>query len=565
MKKVKLALLGGLGGLWFFLSAHAAELPEVAQASQPVSDMFSLRGYLREYLSFNLEDNIVGLTGDKIGKGKLSMARTVLRLDGTAKVSDDLMFVGVVRSVAEMQTGYMKDLAKAAAQSSFLTSYNRERYNETELREGYAVWRPVDNLKLTLGRQQVAWGETDFLRGTDIIHGFDYRWRSLLESDNEELRTPLVMANAEIYVPSVDGTLQLLYRPGWDLGKDVVNKRDLFGGRWAGQPNKGINSVDAAPYNYHHSTGDTSDANYGFRWSSKFKETSYALMYYRGLNLDPIVNSTLQSAPHPVSALGSPLTPVPFPSLGGIIQAQSYGTAPANGLAEIIYPRVATLGATMNTYWENADAVIRGELAYVPNQPFNFGSQFNAIVGAPAFDAASPGCTASPFCLTFPTSVLPGAGGIIKKRVLNTMVGFDKNLALQDVFGTSRPSLFSVQLFDNWITNFDKQDDIVEVFGYGAQRKRHSTIVSAVLINNYHYDTINVGLAGIYDVFWGDTILIPSIEFAPGSTWRFRIEGDFTIPQHGAKSRVGQVENSTHPLGFSDNNDQLYFRLTYQF
>ncbi len=86
-----------------------------------------------------------------------------------------------------------------------------------------------------------------------------------------------------------------------------------------------------------------------------------------------------------------------------------------------------------------------------------------------------------------------------------------------------------------------------------------------MLINNYRYDTINVGLAAIYDVTWGDTILIPSIEFAPGNAWRFRVEGDFFIPNHNAKSRAGEVENRTHPLGFSDNNDQLYFRATYQF
>lgn len=563
MKIKKLILLAGLSGLSFFASAQ--EVPMAGEISSSSSDVFSFRGYLREYLSVNLDDNIVGLAGDKTGKGELSMARTVLRLDGTAKISENLTFVGVARVVREARTGYMKDLDNAAAQSSFFTSYNREKYNETELREGYAVWKPIDNLKLTLGRQQVVWGETDFLRGTDIIHGFDYRWRSLLENDNEELRTPLVMANAEIYVPSVDGTLQLLYRPGWDRGVDVVNKRDLFGGRWAGQPNKGINLLDTAPYNYHHSEGDTKDANWGFRWSSKFRDISYSFMYYRGLSLDPVVNSVLQGAPSTVSALGSPLTPVPFPLLGTIVQAQSYGTTPANGLSETIFPRIETLGATFNTYFEGVDGVVRGELAYVPSQPFNFGSQFNAIVGAPAFDAVSPGCNAPPFCLAFPTSVVPGAGGIIKKHVLNTMVGFDKNLALQDIFGTSRPSTFSVQLFDSWITNFNSQDDIVEVFGYGAQRKRHSTTVSAVLINNYRYDTINVGLAAIYDVSWGDTTLIPSIEFAPGNSWRFRIEGDFFIPNHNAKSRAGEVENRTHPLSLSDNNDQLYFRATYQF
>lgn len=571
VKIKKLALLVGLGSFAFHVLAE--ELPLGDVSTNPVSNMFSYRGYLREYLSVNLDDNIVGPSGQMTGKGELSMARTVLRLDGAAKLNEKLSFVGTVRVVREVRTDYMKDLDNAAAQSSVFSGfYNKEKYNENELREGYFVLKPTQNISLKLGRQQVAWGETDFLRGTDIVHGFDYRWRSLLESENEELRTPLVMANAEIYFPKVDGTLQLLYRPGWDKGADVVNKRDLFGGRWAGQPNKGINNLDAAPYNYHHSEGDTKDANWGFRWSSKFSDTSYSLMYYKGLSLDPVVNSIAMSAP---GSPGSPLTSVPVYMAGSIVNSQSYGSAPANGFLESIFPRIETIGATLNTYFEKVDGVVRGELAYVPNQPFNVGSRFNAIVGAPitigaipGLDTLSPGCAPPPGapCLTFPTVVLPGAGGIIKKHVMNTMVGFDKTLPLQNIFGTSRPSTFSVQLFDTWITNFDEKDDIVDLFSYGAKKKRHSTTLSSALINNYRYDTINVGLAVIYDVTWGDTILIPSIEFAPGDKWRFRVEGDFTFAKNSdIKTRGGQVEDSTHPLGTGKNNDQLYFRATYQF
>ena len=61
-------------------------------------------------------------------------------------------------------------------------------YDSTELRELYTTFTLGDRFHFKLGRQQVVWGETDFFRAMDIIHGYDLRWRSFLELENEELR-----------------------------------------------------------------------------------------------------------------------------------------------------------------------------------------------------------------------------------------------------------------------------------------------------------------------------------------------------------------------------------------
>ena len=82
-----------------------------------------------------------------------------------------------------------------------------------QMREWYTTFRVGDRVRATLGKQQVVWGETDFFRAMDIIHGYDLRWRSFLETENEELRKPLIMANVEIDVPELNGSLQLFIAP----------------------------------------------------------------------------------------------------------------------------------------------------------------------------------------------------------------------------------------------------------------------------------------------------------------------------------------------------------------
>lgn len=504
-------------------------------------------GYLREYISLNLEDHpdINRFTGEKLGgKGQLSMVRTTLKLEGSADF-DWAKFVAIYRSDREQHTSYLNKLEDFARDSSFTPSPPApvavppglgrgflDIYDKDELREAYVSIPISDRVRMIFGKQQVVWGETDVIRVTDIIEGYDNRWRSIFEGENEELRKPLILANTIITFPSIDSTLQLIFRPGWDSRSAPINDQDLYGGRWAPQTYRGVDAFFAAPKNTNHSSGDTKDANYGFRWTSMLGQINYSLMYYRGINLDPVVNSAFN----------------PF------------GDAPTTATgAETIYPMIETFGMSLNAYIAPADTVLRGELAYVPNAPYNirgFYSPFPPLIGV-----LPPSLVPS----VAQATGVPGLGGIREKNTLKAMIGFDKNINLRSLFKTNRSSLWSTQIFDQWIPNWDKSDDLIEVFGHGAPRKEHWTVLTSTLFLSYRHDRLNPSATLVYDVSSKDTVLVPAVDFVFGDHWRLRTEANIFLPHSSRKPSDSPLETDTNLFGTFANNSQLLVRLTYNF
>ncbi len=496
-------------------------------------------------------------------------------------------------------TGWNGSLAGAGAQSDFTGDYDDDDFHDI-MRELYVTFDVGERFHFKLGKQQVVWGETDFFRAMDIIHGYDLRWRSFLELENEELRKPLILANVEIDIPEWDGTLQLIYRPGWDEADDVGNRGALEGGRWAPQPwsGAGVTQSIIGPYNYHAANGDADDANYGFRWSGVWNQIGYSLSYWRGIDNDGIVNRN--------------------PVLGGSSNYGAFGSG--SNLTELMFPMIETFGLSMNAYVESMDLVARAEVAFTPNKPYNTGTDtfvdlfafglgcsdanfgadgVSSCAGVPALLGAAElasGFGAGAFGSLAPADVydiavlrnnpdnlaataydpltstnalmtlaVPGLGPVVEKDTLRIMLGFDKNLNLMNLLGTQRPSFWSVQLFDTWITNFDEDDDIVDLFGFGAAKREHSTILTNAITLNYDYDTINPGLAVGVDLGNFDMFVIPSLDLVFGDHWRVRLEADIFLPRHSKTQNLGFVEDDTRLLGTLDNRDQLVARITYQF
>lgn len=468
-------------------------------------DGITVRGYVREHLSFNLENPPETTQDDR---RDLSMARSTVRMDVNGQVSK-LRYGLIARGSREAETDYLERL-QTLREAGGSTDKLMDRYNTSELREAYVEFDMGDRTTLRLGKQQVAWGETDFFAGLDVVHGFDFTWRSFLEPENEELRKPLIMANATIQVPEANGSLQVLFRPGRTDDDYVGNSYDLFGGRWMNQPNKGVDFIGPlgfapnglVPYNFRHPDGDTDNATGGLRWLGTAGPVNYSVAALRTFNPDPVVNVT-----PPVTGL----------------------------LGEFIYPEVDILGFTVSGYSQATDAVWSTEFAYTMDKPYN--------VGSAAF--------------------IPGFGGIIKKDTLRTMLRMDKQLNLQRFIRTSRPSFFSVQLFDSWIVNFDQADDIVDLAGWAALKKEHSTIATVILAMNYNNDRVNPTLALGRDLSYGGGFIIPSIEFVFGDHWRLRAEADIFFDK--GSNKTGEPSNNTHLFGYFANNDQLAIRLTYQF
>jgi hypothetical protein len=475
--------------------------------------VFTLTGYIREYLSLNLENKPdVLANGHKLeGKGRFNMARSVLLLDGRAEFGK-VSFTSIGRWSREVETSYLDRLNDSSGGDIM------DEYNENALREAYMDLKLTDQLSLRLGKQQVAWGEADSFQVLDVVNGFDFNWRSSFEAENEELRKPLYMANIGLEVPALNGALQVLLRPGWDDKEDAVHTLPLKGGRFAPQGSRGTDITAVIPQNFDHSSGDTKDPSYGARWSGTLGDYGYSLNYYRTVSAAPVIN---------------------FADFG-LPGFRPYGDAPSNGFAELIYPRVDILGGSITTYASLIDSVIRAEAAYIPNKPYNHG-----MSGTP----------------------LGGALGIMEKDTLSWMVGVDKLLrGSMRWFKTSEPAFLTGQIFDTWVTNFNESDDLLDL-GV-TPRKEHSVITSLILNLNYRFSTFNPVAGLIVDPTYGGGVVLLGLTNIIGDHFRIYSEylGFFKSGQTcSVDPASGRGIECQHGFGNFDNADQFTVRITYQF
>lgn len=490
-----------------------------------------MKGYLRHAFSVNLEDQREVRDGlGKDTKGTLSMSRTTLRLDTHLKWQETEATI-IARASEEYSLRHLERLeALGAAQHS--GGSLSDELSEAEIREAFLDIPISNRVFLRVGKQQLVWGETDFFVANDLIHGYDYSWRSFLEAENEELRKPLIMARLDYEVPKLNGMLQTFFRPGYDEDDAIGNTYDIFGGRWANQPNKGVDFLSLIPYDFDHSEAQADEATFGVRWSGITNGgLTYSVMAMRHHNPDPVYNSPLN------------------PYKGEI-------SSNAAGLGSFIFPVVETAGFTLSGYSGTLDAVLSTEVAYTWDKPYNYGRGTPILVP----DAS------------FPFGIGPsggeGSAGIIEKDTVTTMVRIDKQLDLTGTFlNTSRPSFASLQVFHTWIPSWKESDEMVQLVGYDARRKEHTVIVTGILGLNYRNDTINPQLAIGWDATHGGGFLIPSVNFVSGDHWRLLIEADLFFADGKSKKHAADMEGSakTRVMGYNDRNSQLYARLTYNF
>lgn len=520
MKRSKRRVPPGTGTSATVLLAAMAWMP----GAQAVD--FKFYGDISEAVSMNMQDAIETSQDDK---HKLSMARTTLRLNVDAKISDNLTLVGKARGVRESNLGYLKDLNRVGANLADGGNNVLDQYSKSSIREAYAdiKW---DRLQLRLGKQQVAWGETDFFQSMDMVHGYDFTWRSFLEPDNESLRKPLVMANLTVQVPEVDGKVQVLVRPGsWNREDVVGNTFDVFGGRWANQPNKGLDFRTITPYNYRQTDADADDTTWGIRWSGSAKEINYSLSYLKTYNSNPVIS------PSATFFGGAPqitYASTPFKN-----------TTPIGLAGEIIYPKIELVGLTASGYSAAVDAVFSTEVSYIRDYAYNFGygSSYSIVLG-------------------------PGFDGIKQKDVVKSMLRMDKNLSFtQSLLGTEKPAFFSVQLFDTYIRKFDASENLVQLVGFGQASKEHSSLLTMILGLSYANGTVVPELVAGHDISYGGGFVVPSVSFQYGKDWRFKVEYDHFYNRGARTPANAATERNTALFGYFENNDQLYAKLTYQF
>lgn len=476
----------------------------------------SLNGYARQWLSFNLNDMPETASDDA---GRLSMARSQVRLDGSLR-GDGYRVFASGRAVRELETGWLRDLERLGANGG---NGLMKQYNDLDLREGW-VEGTFDRVTLRLGKQQIVWGETDFFVANDMVQGYDYSWRAMLETENEELRKPLIAANAMIQVPEADGSLQAFVRPGLDEKDAIGNTYDTYGGRWSPQPFRGFNRNSVVGYDADHPDGDKDDPTYGLRWRGMaFGDINYSLMYLKTFRPDPIVNPA----------------------------ANPYGgKAPSGLLGDDFHPTIEAWGVTASGYVPSLDAVLSTEVSYIPDMPYNY----DDTGGAGLYPAFLVGMGMLP----------PNAVGVRKTDLVRAMVRSDFNVDTRDLLGTDGASFLSVQLFDSWHPGLKDSDNLLYWPGFQTELEEHALTLTGVFQMSYAHDTIRPGLAVGWDITYGGMFVIPSVEFLIGDNFRLKAEADLFFAE-GAQTSAGDTSRDVGFISFFEDNSQFVLRGTYQF
>lgn len=501
-------------------------------------DNLKIDGSLRQELSWNTQN--WKDTPDYDDRGKLSMARTTARLNLDWKATENVSVVAKLRAVGEVKTSFLRRLEKQGAHDyrggDIMDLYNRNRIGDV-VRELYVDFPLGERTRVRLGKQQIAWGETDFFAANDLVHGFDYTWRSFLEPANELLRKTNIMARVNIDVPEWDGGVEFFVRPGWDRDRDIGTELDIYGGRWSSQPYAGVDFRNIDPYDFRNPKGDQRDVTGGIRWSAMAGSINYSVSYLKTFWPSPIMNASST-----LKLFGMPGTPSGVATLG---RADTFGLA-----GDIIYPKVDVFGFTASGYAEWADAVFSTEAAYVKDAPYNI---------------VSP--TPSPIS----QAVAPGYDGIKRKDVITWMVRMDKNLAFtQKLLGTEKPMFFSVQLFDKWIPNYRSKDGLINSVGWGAKTKEHSFLLTGIFSLSYNNGRVRPELVVGTDLSYGGGFAVPSVSFELARNWRWKIEYDKFWNDDWRDGRKCQFPDAARCdkaslFGYFHKRDQLYTSLTYMF
>lgn len=509
-----------LGKFYFWLFApvllFALVLP--AQAIDLGGD-WTAHGRLRQYFSWNLDN--VPVTKPRNDEWDMAMNRQsfFLQLQGP---TGPLSWTFRGRVVHEFMTNYEEELEDLTARVPGNQADFPGEYNQAVIRELYFDYSPIDRLWMRIGRQQVVWGQTDFFHATDVIQGYDLRWRKFLNPSSQEWRKAQIMANFKIRFPKLNGGLQLLVEPG--LGRDDWhgNTDPTFGGRWANSASHGFNLASTVQggaaninyeYNNHGIHADTDDPHYGLRWKGStflFGTTiTYALNYYHGqagFFSDPIL--------------------ITDPTAGGL---------------QFILPETDTVGGSASGFIPVLNAIYRVEVAYTPDRPLS---------------------TAKP--MSVPWSKKPLANQIVKNDAYNFVIGLDKPLRLMDLLGTSNASMLSLQLFDWYIPGINENDKIYRFDGSGFW-DTHNMVATGIFSNPFFNGDVNLTFVGLADLTEGGGMFIPSVEYEYKRHWRFKLEADLAFGGNYTDPKAGFPPDPASLFGALHYDDRLMTRITYQF
>ncbi len=460
-----------------------------------------------------------------------------------------------IRSKYHIVGRFMYEALYNVGSDGFKAIRDNDKENIDNFKQAYDLWEAYIDfyrgpLFVRIGRQIIAWGETDIFRLLDGINPLDNTFGGPFE-DLDDRRIPLWMLRGSYNLGTLGPLASITMEGFW-----VPGTWDTKVGPWA---------PFGTPYMAPDPKKEVYDIAYVISPDKKMSNSRWGgrLQWAMGANLNC-------SVAHYQSFLDGPTT---YFALTEPVEGPLLDFSVLRINAE--YPTVQVTGGSA-TYWEpRTNIVFRGEIAQFWDEPLfeleqNGRPLFSDSVPLPAFALDALAVFAGQDLRSlgfFGIPLNPKGGNIAKRDVLRWMIGFDKQLWVRKL---NKTSMFftSFQYFGQWIQKHNPNTilpvAIPDMFvpgvvnGITGQRihdlthfphiKRTEHIITGLISTNYSNGTIVPQMAAAYDLR-GVWLLIPSISYIR-EPFRFGLQ------------YAGIVGNYVSFGAFRDR-DQISFTLTY--
>lgn len=381
-----------------------------------------------------------------------------------------------------------------------------------------------DILSMRLGKQQVVWGKTDLFRVLDVINPVDYSRHNIYD-ELEDIRIPQWMLKMDWRMGATsvfnDSNIQLVwnfdkFRPS-NLGDCGQSYRILNAGCFfssyvnADYLNAVLGSLGLPAlyegnvpivHDVEEPSWSLSNTQVGLKWEGVYGDATFSLnaLTYRqqlpALHFRPFADG------------------LPIPA--------------ADGVFDIVFPRVTLVGGAVDYYSMNADAVWRIEVSYTQGE-----EQPRDLNGHKETDMA------------------------------RYVIGLDKNLVIP-ALGTQSAFLISAQLFGEHI--LDHEEDM--------PNEEDNWIATALFKGFYVNNRVSPQIILAHDFGGKATAIAPSISYLSGNHWlinlglNVKFGGDETFPWSvaGGASTYEPLSIFTNgPIGVANNEDEIQLTVRYSF
>ncbi len=425
---------------------------------------------------------------------------------------------------------------------------------------------PADALKIRLGRQFISWGETDGIRLLDLINPQDLTFSppaapNLFSLD--ETRIPSVGLRTLYTIRPVSNTiLEFFALPGFfDEAKQRVDEivgsndtadREVRYGRWSAHPETRLTFLSSrGPRNAFgnlftnpfvcvgnsatcvvipttsRELPDAGDSwKIGTRLSHAIGKLNFSLGYIWGFNPQS-TDMVFKLAEKRLIQCPGTAPPVPRLCTQAFLRLMNDRTNIFAG--QFNYPVGDVFTIPVNT-------TIRGELAFIPDKPYNISNFRNPTLGLRA--SADP----------------KHPDGVVEKHTLRYALGFDRTTLIPFLHPDDPWRAFSLsfQVFQNIILD---HEDGIRPFSTAEKIKRVSTTLTFRIGTGYAGDTILPDVFIGYDPegYWTAN---PAISYVPpgNEKIKFSLVGAF----YGGR-------NKFKSFGFFDEKDSVFLKMRYQF